>query len=101
MQASSHANTTTTEVRTAVATFASTPLTPSFARIAVAAANRAESRDHVSQVIVLKISPCAILSPQVHLRRLPGVRFCFGTPKSFTAMPLNGATNGFQPQKFC
>src|SRR5882672_8479941 len=47
----SHVKTTTTEVRIAVATFASTPATPNLARIAVRAAKKADSNDHVSQVI--------------------------------------------------
>jgi hypothetical protein len=42
---------TTTDVRTAVAKLASTPATPNFARIAVMAANKAESKAHVSQFI--------------------------------------------------
>ena len=41
---------------TYTATFASTPLIPSFASIAVAAAKTAESRDHVSQVIAPKLT---------------------------------------------
>jgi hypothetical protein len=49
--ARSQVKTTTTEVRTAVATLASIFLTPSFARIAVAAAQRADRKDQVSQVI--------------------------------------------------
>ena len=44
-------NSTTIEVLTAVARFASTPATPTFARIAVAAANSADRRDQVNQVI--------------------------------------------------
>ena len=42
--ARSHVNTTTTEVLTAVARFASIPATPSFARIAVAAATSGLTR---------------------------------------------------------
>jgi hypothetical protein len=49
-------NTTTTEVRTAVATFTSTPLIPILAKIAVAAAKKAERSDHVSQVMAPKVS---------------------------------------------
>ena len=47
-------NTTTTEVRTAVARFASTPETPILARMAVTAAKRAESRDQTSQAMGLR-----------------------------------------------
>jgi hypothetical protein len=43
--------TTTTDVRTAVARLESIPATPSFARIAVSAAKKAESSDHVSHVM--------------------------------------------------
>jgi len=46
---------TTTEVRTAVARLASTPATPIFARIAVAAANTADSKDQASHVIRSKL----------------------------------------------
>lgn len=49
VSATPHANTSTTEVRTAVARFESTPATPTFAKIAVNPANTAESNAHVSQ----------------------------------------------------
>ena len=45
----SHANKRTTEVRTAVATFELIPVTPTFARIAVAAAKSADNIDQASQ----------------------------------------------------
>jgi hypothetical protein len=50
-----HASTNTTVVRIAVAKFGSTRDTPIFARRAVAAAKRAESKDHVTQVIMLPV----------------------------------------------
>src|SRR5438105_13438653 len=43
-----------TVVRVAVAKFESTPVTPIFAGIAVAPANRAESNDHVSQLFIYR-----------------------------------------------
>jgi hypothetical protein len=51
INASNHVNTTTTDVRTAVAKFESTPATPIFAKIAVAAANTAESKAQVNQLM--------------------------------------------------
>ena len=47
----SHANKRTTEVRTAVATFELIPVTPTFARIAVAAAKSADNIDQATQFI--------------------------------------------------
>src|SRR5260370_31719914 len=49
--ATSQVKTTTTEVRTAVATFASKPATPNLARIAVRAAKNADNSAQVNQVI--------------------------------------------------
>jgi hypothetical protein len=46
-----HANSRTTEVLIAVARLESIPVTPIFARIAVAAANTADKTDHPSQFI--------------------------------------------------
>ena len=47
--ATPHANTSTTDVRTAVARFESTPDTPTLARMAVSPANNAANSDQKSQ----------------------------------------------------
>jgi hypothetical protein len=52
VSAIAHASSKTTVVRIGVAKFGSTRVTPIFARRAVAAAKRAESKDHVTQVII-------------------------------------------------
>ena len=52
-KAMSQVNTTTTEVRMAVAKFESTPATPIFAKIAVAAAKTADKSAHPIQFIIL------------------------------------------------
>jgi hypothetical protein len=54
-----HVSTTTTDVRIAVATFESIPATPTFARIAVIAANSADKIDHPSQFILLPLTELA------------------------------------------
>ena len=58
-KAIAQASNTTTLVRTAVAKFESTPATPSFAKIAVAAANSADNSAQKSHVM-LYVKPCSI-----------------------------------------
>src|SRR5258707_6366420 len=60
----SHVKTTTTDVRIAVARFASTPATPTLARIAVSAAKKAESSDQVNQVICFQYARNRYDSPR-------------------------------------
>lgn len=90
-KAVSHVNRNTTDVRTAVATFESIPVTPIFARIAVAAANRADNTDRPSQFISFPLSIGLLNAQKCQARDTPrGPKEICGTRRSVRLTGLPG-----------